>query len=52
MLGAAWRPVAHDRWNGLFKYTCFHNLPSSGQVDNVAGGVLDYVQKSHVLNLT
>lgn len=51
VLGAAWRPVAHDRWNGLFKYTYFHNLPSSGQVDNVTGGVLDYVQKSHVLNL-
>ncbi|MCD2516210.1 OmpA family protein [Massilia sp. G4R7] len=51
VLGAAWRPVAHDRWNGLFKYTYFHNLPSSGQVDNVTSGVLDYMQKSHVLNL-
>ncbi len=51
VLGAAWRPVKHDRWNGLFKYTYFHNLPSPGQVDNVTGGVLDYMQKSHVLNL-
>lgn len=51
VLGTAWRPVAHDRWNALFKYTYFHNLPSSGQVDNVLGGALDYTQKSHVLNL-
>lgn len=51
VLGAAWRPVSHDRWNGLFKYTFFHNLPSPGQVDNVSGGVLDFVQKSHVLNI-
>lgn len=51
VLGAAWRPVRHDRWNGLFKYTYFHNLPSPGQVDNVTGGMLDYMQKSHVLNL-
>ena len=51
VLGAAWRPVAHDRWNALFKYTYFHNLPPAGQVDNVLGGVLDYTQKSHVLNL-
>lgn len=50
VLGAAWRPVGHDRWNGLFKYTYFHNLPSPGQVDNVTGGVLDFVQKSHVFN--
>jgi outer membrane protein OmpA-like peptidoglycan-associated protein len=50
VLGAAYRPVDNDRWNALFKYTYFYNLPSAGQVDSVAGLPLDYTQKSHVLN--
>ena len=49
--GAAYRPVDNDRWNTLFKYTYFYNLPSPGQVDGVTGGVLDYTQKSHILNV-
>ncbi|WP_050477147.1 OmpA family protein [Herbaspirillum rhizosphaerae] len=51
VLGAAYRPVDNDRWNTLFKYTYFYNLPSPGQVDSVSGGALDYSQKSHVLNV-
>lgn len=50
VLGAAYRPVDNDRWNALFKYTYFYNLPSAGQVDRLAGLPLDYTQKSHVLN--
>ena len=51
VLGAAFRPVDNDRWNTLFKYTYFYNLPSPGQVDSVTGGALDYTQKSHVFNI-
>lgn len=49
--GAAYRPVDNDRWNTLFKYTYFYNLPSPGQVDSTTGSVLDYTQKSQVLNV-
>jgi outer membrane protein OmpA-like peptidoglycan-associated protein len=49
--GAAYRPVDNDRWNTLFKYTYFYNLPSPGQVDSVTGGALDFTQKSHVLDV-
>ena len=51
--GAAYRPVDNDRWNTLFKYTYFYNLPSPGQVDNLTGSLatLDYTQRSQVLNV-
>ncbi|WP_082221575.1 OmpA family protein [Herbaspirillum chlorophenolicum] len=57
VLGAAYRPIDNDRWNTLFKYTYFYNVPSAGQVDGGAyttsstGGALDYAQKSHVFNI-
>ena len=57
VLGAAYRPVDNDRWNTLFKYTYFYNVPSAGQVDGSAystsstGGALDYAQKSQVFNI-
>jgi flagellar motor protein MotB len=51
VMGAAYRPVYNDRWNTLFKYTYFYNLPSPGQVDSVTGGALDFTQKSHVLDV-
>jgi outer membrane protein OmpA-like peptidoglycan-associated protein len=47
--GYAWRPVNNDRWNTLFKYTWFYNLPSPGQLAN--GALADYAQKSHVLSV-
>ncbi len=50
VVGAAYRPIDNDRWNTLFKYTYFYNLPSPGQVSNTTNAVLDYTQKSHVLN--
>ncbi|MET3130874.1 outer membrane protein OmpA-like peptidoglycan-associated protein [Oxalobacteraceae bacterium GrIS 1.11] len=49
--GAAYRPVDNERWNTLFKYTYFYNLPSPGQVDGVTGGALDYTQKSHIVDV-
>jgi hypothetical protein len=50
VLGGAYRPVAHDRFNGLLKYTYFYNLPTTGQVgaDDTAS---EFVQKSHVAAL-
>jgi len=59
VVGAAYRPIDNDRWNTLFKYTYFYNVPSAGQVDGGAygtsaysiGGALDYAQKSHVFNI-
>ncbi len=63
VVGAAYRPVDNDRWNTLFKYTYFYNVPSAGQVDGSAygtsststisstGGALDYAQKSQVFNI-
>jgi outer membrane protein OmpA-like peptidoglycan-associated protein len=56
--GAAYRPVDNDRWNTLFKYTYFYNLPSPGQVDSsyssttgASTSILDYTQKSQVLDV-
>lgn len=59
VMGAAYRPVNNDRWNTLFKYTYFYNMPSAGQVDatgtnalgTATGSALDYTQKSHVFNI-
>ena len=51
VLGAAYRPVDNDRWNTLFKYTYFYNLPSSGQVGAFTNSRLDFTQRSHVLNV-
>ena len=45
--GFAFRPVAHDRLNVLFKYTYFYDLPSPGQRIGTAG-VGDYSQQSHI----
>ncbi len=57
VVGAAWRPVQDNRWNGLFKYTFFHNVPTPGQVGLTSSGALsgqgnayDFAQKSHVLS--
>jgi hypothetical protein len=47
--GYAWRPINNDRWNTLFKYTWFYNLPSPGQLAN--GALADFAQKSHVLSV-
>ncbi len=44
---AAYRPVDNDRWNTLFKYTHFYNLPTAGQV-TTTGSTADYAQKSQV----
>jgi hypothetical protein len=50
VLGAAYRPVDNDRWNTLFKYTNFYNLPSPGQLAP-SGSMADYAQRSQVLDV-
>lgn len=50
VLGAAFRPVKHDRLNALFKYTYFYTLPSPGQ-RTAKDLVPDYAQNSHVLSI-
>jgi hypothetical protein len=50
VFGAAFRPVTNDRWNALFKYTYFYNLPSPGQVA-ASSTAADYLQKSHIVNM-
>ncbi len=49
VLGLAYRPVASDRLNALFKYTYFRNVPSPGQIDAFRQA-LDFSQRSHVLS--
>jgi flagellar motor protein MotB len=46
----AYRPVDNDRWNTLFKYTYFYNLPSPGQLAS-NGVAADYSQKSQILSI-
>ena len=47
--GFAYRPVANDRLNALFKYTYFYDLPSPGQ-KSASALLADYAQQSHVLS--
>lgn len=50
-LGFGWahRPVEHERWNALLRYTYQEDLPSPGQVD-AFGGLTNFAQRSHVLS--
>ncbi len=48
--GFAYRPVANDKLNLLFKYTYFYNVPAPGQTI-ASPGVSDYAQQSHVLSI-
>jgi flagellar motor protein MotB len=47
VLGYALRPVSHDRFNTMVKYTYFYNVPTTGQVggQNLAS---EFIQKSHI----
>jgi flagellar motor protein MotB len=50
VVGYAYRPVRHDRFSALAKYTYFYNVPTSDQVimQNTA---VEYIQKSHIAAL-
>ena len=51
VVGAAYRPIDNDRWNTLFKYTNFYNLPSPGQLSSSGLSIADYAQRSQVLSV-
>jgi outer membrane protein OmpA-like peptidoglycan-associated protein len=56
IVGFAYRPVLNDKFNALFKYTFFDNLPSPAALDpnqgvGNTGALTDYAQKSHVLSV-
>jgi outer membrane protein OmpA-like peptidoglycan-associated protein len=48
--GYAWRPIANDRWNTLFRYSYLYNLPTNGQLLNSLAAS-DYAQRSHILSV-
>ena len=50
VLGYAYRPVANDRWNSLFKYTYFYNVPTADQV-TAGNTAVEYLQKSHIVSI-
>ncbi len=50
VLGYGYRPVTNDRWNSLFKYTYFFNLPTSEQVTTINTPV-EFIQKSHIFSI-
>jgi len=47
--GYGLRPIGHDRWNALFKYTYFFNLPAPEQ-EIADGAGSEFVQRSHILS--
>ncbi|MGO9946092.1 MAG: OmpA family protein [Steroidobacteraceae bacterium] len=50
IVGAAWRPIANDAWNTLFKFTILDDQPSGAQVSSV-GNTVDYAQHSQVFDI-
>ena len=47
VIGYALRPITHDRFNTLVKYTYFYNVPTTDQISlqNIAA---EFIQKSHI----
>ncbi len=50
VIGFAYRPVRHDRFNAFAKYTYFYNVPATDQVTG-QGVAAEFLQKSHVAAL-
>lgn len=50
VLGYGYRPIDNDRWNSLFKYTYFFNIPTAEQVTPQNTSV-EFLQKSQILSL-
>ncbi|MDH5434318.1 MAG: flagellar motor protein MotB, partial [Gammaproteobacteria bacterium] len=60
VMGYGYRPVENDKWNALFKYTYFYNVPVSqlsisspltGQVSTLQNPDNNFIQKSHIMSL-
>ena len=50
VMGYGYRPVLNDRWNTLFKYTYFYNVPTTDQV-TVQNTAVEFIQKSHIVSI-
>jgi uncharacterized repeat protein (TIGR01451 family) len=50
VVGYAFRPIAHDRFNALAKYTYFYNVPTVDQVGQ-DGTSSEFIQKSHIASI-
>ena len=50
VVGYAYRPVQHERFNALAKYTYFYNVPTTDQV-TMQNTAAEFVQKSHIAAL-
>lgn len=50
VIGYGYRPVENDRWNTLFKYTYFYNVPTADQV-TVENTAVEFIQKSHIVSI-
>jgi predicted porin len=50
VLGYAYRPVKHNRFNALAKYTYFVNIPTTDQV-NRQNATAEFIQRSHIAAL-
>ena len=50
VLGYAYRPVTHNRFNALAKYTYFYNIPATDRV-NLQNATAEFIQKSHIAAL-
>ena len=50
VLGYAYRPVAHDRFYSLVKYTYFYNVPTADQTGQ-NGTSAQFLQKSHIASI-
>jgi hypothetical protein len=50
VLGLAYRPVLHDRFHALAKYTYLYNVPTADQV-NPQNIPIEFIQKSHVVSM-
>ncbi len=48
VFGYAYRPVRHDRWNALAKYTFFYNIPTTDQV-TMTNTPVEFLQRSHIV---
>ncbi len=49
-VGYGLRPVNHDRFDALVKYTYFYNVPTADQI-TLRGTAAEYIQKSHVTSV-
>jgi len=49
VVGYAFRPVQHNRFNALGKYTYFYNIPTTDQVA-LQNTAVEFIQKSHIVS--